>query len=141
MHFSWIALGKAVLTLVLGVVVGVMGTVMHRSIRPWGLVLCLLLVLAAAVTARAFGGLVAWIGYLLGLAGTVLVLAQKGPGGDVLLPSGQKIGLVWLFGSIVVAIVGMLLPRAWFADVPRPRPEPVHTAPTTDVAGEPDLPR
>ena len=46
------ALGKAVATLVLGLVVGAVGTVMHRWHQPWGVVLCLALVVAAAVTTR-----------------------------------------------------------------------------------------
>lgn len=115
-----VLLGKTVLTVVAGFVVGAIGTIMHRSIRPWGLVLALLLVLTAAITARAFGGVVAWIGFVVGLGVTVLVLSQTGPGGDVLMPSGQRIGLVWLLGSLVVAVVAMLLPGSWFSDEPRP---------------------
>ena len=135
--FSWTVLGKAVLTLVLGVVVGTIGTIMHRSAQPWGLVLSFLLVLTAAVTARAFGGVVAWIGFALGLAGTILVLSQSGPGGDVLVRAGQRIGIVWLLGAGVVAIVAMLLPRAWFSDAPLPaRSRDPVLAP--DLGGEPD---
>ena len=37
-------LGKAVATFVLGVLVGVVGTVQHRWHEPWGVVLCLALV-------------------------------------------------------------------------------------------------
>ena len=135
---SWSTIGKAVLTLVLGVVVGLMGTVMHRSIQPWGLVLSLLLVLAAAVTARAFGGLITWIGFALGLGTAILALSQTGPGGDVLVPAGQKIGLVWLVGAGIVAVVAMLLPRAWFSDTPLPA-RPREPALTADVGGEPDV--
>lgn len=135
---SWSTIGKAVLTLVLGVVVGLMGTVMHRSIQPWGLVLSLLLVLAAAVTERAFGGLVTWIGFALGLGTAILALSQTGPGGDVLVPAGQKIGLVWLVGAGVVAVVAMLLPGKWFSDVPLPA-RPREPALTADVGGEPDV--
>lgn len=143
MHLSPAALGKTILTAFVGIVVGVIGTIMHRSVQPWGLVLCLSLVLAAAATARAFGGLIAWIGFVVGLGVTVLALSQKGPGGDVLVPSGQKLGMVWLLGSVAVAVVAMLLPRAWFSDTPRPaRPAP--SGPpvlTADVAGEPDAPQ
>jgi hypothetical protein len=93
---SWTVLGKSVLTLVLGVVVGTIGTIMHRSAQPWGLVLSFLLVLTAAV-----------------------------------------IGIVWLLGAGVVAIVAMLLPRAWFSDTPLPaRPREPALAP--DLGGEPD---
>ncbi|WP_426594586.1 hypothetical protein ACPPVS_03430 [Cellulomonas sp. McL0617] len=134
-----VLLGKTVLTVVAGFVVGAIGTIMHRSLQPWGLVLSLALVLAAATTVRAFGGLVAWIGFVVALGATELVLSQKGPGGDVLLPSGQTIGLVWIGGSIVLAVVAMLLPRGWFSAEPLP-PRPGTPVPTADVAGEPDVP-
>jgi len=142
-RFSWVLLGKTVLTVLVGVVVGGVGTIMHRSAQPWGLVLSLLLVLAAAATCRAFGGLVAWIGFVVGLGGTVLTLSQKGPGGDVLVPAGPKIGLLWMIGSFVLAGVAMALPRSWFSDRPRSaRParsgQPVVP---TDVVGEPGAPQ
>ena len=59
------------------------------------------------------------------------------------MPSGPKLGLVWLLGSVVVAIVAMLLPRAWFSDTPRPaRPVPsADPVMAADAAGEPDVPR
>jgi hypothetical protein len=115
------AIGMAVVTLVLGVVVGTLGTVMHRSIQPWGVVICLVLAFAAAITARAWGGLVALAGYAIGLFVSVQVLAQKGPGGDTLVPDGQAIGWVWVLGSIVVTILVGVLPRGLFDDRPRPR--------------------
>ena len=36
-------IGKAALMLGLGLLVGTLGTVMHRSVQPWGLLLCLAL--------------------------------------------------------------------------------------------------
>ena len=39
-----------------------------------------------STTLRAISGLVAWIGYALGLGTAVLTLSQTGPGGDVLVP-------------------------------------------------------
>ncbi|WP_051640262.1 hypothetical protein [Cellulomonas sp. URHE0023] len=138
MRFSWVPVAKTVLTVAAGIVVGVMGTTMHRSVQPWGLVLSLLLVLAAGATARAFGGLGTWIGFLVGLGLTVLVLSQEGPGGDILIPSEQKLGLVWIFGSLGVAVAAMLLPRSWFSDTPRP----ARTPQLPDVpVGEPDAHR
>jgi len=120
------AIGTAVATLVLGVVVGALGTVMHRSIEPWGVVVCLVLAFAAAITARAWGGFVALAGYAIGLVVSVQVLTQEGPGGDVLVPDGQAIGWWWVLGSIVVTILAGVLPGALFDDRPRarkPRPE------------------
>jgi hypothetical protein len=114
------ALGSAVAALLLGALVGAIGTVVHRSIPPWGAVLALALAFAAAVTVRAWAGLVALAGYAVGLVVTVQVLAQRGPGGDTLVPDAQAIGWAWVIGSVVMPIIVALLPRALFADRPRP---------------------
>ena len=114
---------STVAALLLGVLVGTLGTVLHRSIQPWGVVVCLTLAFVAAVTVRAWSGFVALVGYALGLVVTVLVLTQSGPGGDTLVPDGQAIGWVWLFGAAAVTVVAALLPRGMFDDRPRaPRP-------------------
>ncbi|HEY0117607.1 MAG TPA: hypothetical protein VGC04_02380 [Cellulomonas sp.] len=114
-------LGKAVATLVLGLVVGAVGTVMHRWHEPWGVVACLALVVAAAVTSRAWAGWPTWIAYAGGVFFAVQALSQTGPGGDVLIPSGQVIGWVWVIGSIGLALVIGLLPARLFRDKPRGR--------------------
>lgn len=129
----------AVVTFVLGVVVGTLGTVMHRSIQPWGVVLCLVLAFAAAVTARAWGGLPALAGYALGLLVSVQVLAQQGPGGDTLVPDGQAIGWVWVLGSIGVTILAGILPRPLFDDRPRGS-RTTAPAPVLDVDGSDPAP-
>lgn len=114
---------RALGALLLGVVVGSVGTVLHRSTRPWGVVVCLLLVLAASVAVRAAGGRVMSGGLLVGLFLSVQVLSGRGPGGDVLVPADGAIGWVWAVGSLAVAVAVALAPRAWFADVPlRRRP-------------------
>ena len=113
------AIGSAVAALLLGVLVGTLGTVMHRSIQPWGVVVCLTLAFVAAVTVRAWAGFVALAGYAVGLVVTVLVLTRAGPGGDILVPDGQAIGWVWLVGSVAVTVVAALLPRGLFDDRPR----------------------
>lgn len=104
--------------LLLGVLVGAVGTVLHRSVRPWGLVLCLLLVLTASVAARAASGWVASVGLLVGLFASVQVLSAQGPGGDVLVPADGAIGWVWAIGSLAVAVGVAVAPKAWFAEVP-----------------------
>ena len=108
----------------LGAIVGVLGTVMHRSVRPWGLVVCLVLVLAAAVTSRAWGGLVALIGYSVGWCAIVALLSLTGPGGDVLIPAGggrasELLGQAWVLGGWLPIAVTAFLPGRWFSDQPR----------------------
>ena len=120
-RLSLASIGHAVLALVAGLVLGAFGTVMHRSVPPWGAVLGLALVLAVAVAMRAWRGLVALLGFGIGVLVSVQVLAQTGPGGDVLVPSGDRVGWEWLgwlwvLGSIVAVIVAALLPRRWFVD-------------------------
>ena len=114
-------LGKAVATLVLGLVVGAVGTVMHRWHEPWGVVMCLALVVMAAVTSRAWGGWPTWIAYCGGVFFAVQAMSQTGPGGDVLIPSGELVGWVWVIGSIGLALLTGLLPARLFRDKPRGR--------------------
>lgn len=114
-------LGKAVVTVAAGVTVGAVGTVMHRASPPWGLVGTLALVLAAAVTARAWAGWGTWFGYVAGLAVTVLAMSQSGPGGDVLVPAGQVTSWVWLVSALALALAVGSLPAGWFTDRHRRR--------------------
>jgi hypothetical protein len=110
--------------LLLGVLVGAVGTVMHRSERPWGVVVCLLLVLAAAVAVRAATDWRGSLALLVGLFAAVQVLSGRGPGGDVLVPADGAVGWVWTLGALAVGLGAALAPRAWFADVPLRRREP-----------------
>ncbi|WP_315095296.1 DUF6113 family protein [uncultured Cellulomonas sp.] len=118
-------IGSLALTLVLGVVAGTLGTVLHRSVPPWGVVLCLALAFVAGVTSRAFAGLAAVGTFALGLVAAVQLLSQGGPGGDFLVPAGEAVGWVWVLGSIVLTILVAVLPGRLFDDRPRPRSAPV----------------
>ncbi|ROS23075.1 hypothetical protein [Cellulomonas sp. PhB150] len=123
-HLSLSTVVKAVLALVLGLVLGAFGTVMHRSIPPWGVVLALALVLAVGVLVRAWSGLLALLGLAIGVLVSVQVLSQTGPGGDVLVPAAGPgvqwagLGWVWVLGSIAVLVVAGVLPQRWFVDPP-----------------------
>lgn len=117
------SIGKAVVAFAAGVAVGVVGTTMHRSSPPWCAILALVLVLSGGFLLRAWGGLVVLLGYGLGVLVSVQVLAQTGPGGDVLVPSGDAVswgwlGWLWVLGSVVMVVVAALAPRRWFADAP-----------------------
>ena len=119
------------MTLLLGVVVGVVGTVMHRWQMPWGVAICLVLVVAAAVTSRAWAGWPTWITYCGGVFFAVQALAQTGPGGDVLVPTGQVIGWVWVIGSIAAALLTGLLPGRLFRERPSDPSGPAADAPAS----------
>lgn len=112
--WPWLAWGAC---LVLGIVVGVAGTVAHRSAPPWGLVAALVTLAAVCTVARATAGagtvLTAGIGWMV----TVQILTTTGPGGDVLVPAAP-IGYLWVYGGLVAVLLPLLAPRAWFAEVP-----------------------
>lgn len=112
-------LTKAASTFVLGLVVGAVGTAMHRSVPPWGVVLCLLLVACAGLLSRSWGGGVAVAGLAGGMFLSLTTLARSGPGGDVLVPAQQGIGWVWVVGAAGVLVLVALTPRALFRDEPR----------------------
>lgn len=137
-HVSLAIVGKTAITLILGLLVGMFGTVMHRSMQPWGVVLALVLVLSTALLVRAWGAFLGLIAYGLGVVVSVQVLAQSGPGGDTLVPAHQAISWVWVAGSVVMVIVAALAPRLLFADPPSPEALP-SADPTISEPGWPAL--
>ena len=125
-------LGKAVATLVLGLLVGVVGTVQHRGHEPWGIVLGLALVVAGSVTSRAWDGWPTWVTYAGGVFFAVQALSQTGPGGDVLIPAHEAVGWVWVIGSIGLALATGLLPSRLFRDRPRDGGPATSAVPTAE---------
>ncbi|MCV2396418.1 hypothetical protein OEB99_19070 [Actinotalea sp. M2MS4P-6] len=105
----------------LGVVIGVIGTGVHRLSRPWGLVLALAIVLLGGVVARAWTGGGGMLALGLGVATTTAVLGTEGPGGDTLVPA-DVYGYIWYVGALVVALA-LLLPGAWFRERAESRPD------------------
>ncbi len=110
--------GRWVGAAALGVLVGVVGTVLHRSAPPWGLALCLALVLSSTVLVRAWAGLLPVVAYAVGWLVVVQGMSLSGPGGDVLVPAGDALGYVWGLGGMVVVGVACFLPGRWFRDAP-----------------------
>ena len=102
---------------VLGAIVGLVGTIAHRSVPPWGVVAALVTLLAVCTVARAVAGagslLAAGAGWMI----AVQLLSAGGPGGDVLVPAAT-IGYVWVYGGLVAVLAPLLAPRTWFAEVP-----------------------
>ncbi|MBO9570272.1 MAG: hypothetical protein J7503_15810 [Cellulomonas iranensis] len=115
-------LGRTAASLGTGLLAGAVGTVMHRSIRPWGLVLCLALVLAVALTTRAWAGWPAYVAASVGVLVAVQVLSSEGPGGDVLVPAGDGWGWAWVIGAVVALGSVALVPRRWVEDTPPDAP-------------------
>lgn len=115
-------LWRALASFGLGVLAGALGTVMHRAVRPWGLVICIALVLVIVLTARAWAG---WYGYVTCAGGTfaaIQVLASGGPGGDVLVPAGDLWGWGWVIGTLLAVSSVALAPRRWVEDTRPPTP-------------------
>ncbi|WP_029291265.1 hypothetical protein [Cellulomonas sp. HZM] len=110
--------GRVVVGILVGLVAATLGTIGHRSVQPWGLVLALVLVLAAGVAMRAWGAWTALGGYAIGVGAGVLVLSGTGPGGDTLVPSGQAISYWWLWGSVAMLALAALAPARLFDDDP-----------------------
>ena len=109
-------LGRLATCLLLGVVVAAVGTVMHRSLAPWGVILAILVVLSAAVFARAWDGMSASGAFAGGWFLTVLALWQAGPGGDILVPDLGPWGSVWILGGVLASALPALAPSRWFSD-------------------------
>ncbi|PJI94635.1 DUF6113 family protein [Luteimicrobium subarcticum] len=121
--------------LVVGAVVGTVGTVMFQASYPVGLILAIAATLAGSVTARAWG---AWSGltvYALGwMVATGVLAFVTGPGGDVIVPAHvesadwlrRNLSNAWLLGGVLAIVVTSFLPWSWFADESRPRrPRPL----------------
>lgn len=103
---------------VVGLVVGVVGTVMFQAERPWGLVLALAASLAGSITCRAWAGWGTLTAYALGwMIGTGVLAFVEGPGGDVVVPAAT-LSIVWLVGGVVAVVLPSFLPWRWFADDP-----------------------
>ena len=110
------AVARALGSVGIGVVVGVVGTGIHRWQQPWGLLGALAIVVVAGALGRAWTGWVGVVGVGLGVATATGVLGTSGPGGDVVV-AAQPVGYLWFAGAAVVVLAG-LLPRRWFSDDP-----------------------
>jgi len=113
-------IATCVLAAVLGVMIGVMGTVIHQvsittgSVRvPWGLVAAVLITAGLVVGLR-----LVWATRLvpalaaLGLIATQLVLTLASPMGAALIPENPA-GYVWWIAPVVIAAVAVAVPDVW----------------------------
>ncbi|HLR55196.1 MAG TPA: DUF6113 family protein [Actinomycetales bacterium] len=104
-----------IIGVLLGILVGALGTTLHRSAPPWGLILAIVATAALSVAARS---LMSWAGLISAVVGWAIAvqwLALEGPAGDVLI-AGDGLGYGWLLGGILALFVGLLLPATFFQD-------------------------
>ncbi len=119
-------------TVLAGAGVGFIGTLAHRmgasANIPYGLVLAFVILGLSAWCARARLGVSGLALHLIASSILAWGLAIGGASGDVLVPVGftsampffsQHAGYIWLYGLIVVQVVLLILPRAWFVIPPR----------------------
>lgn len=117
---------RTLLAVALGVVMGALGTVVHRyGADPLylGLILAFALTAAAGVLARAWAGYGTLLGFGVGWVGIVQALSLPGSGGDVVVPAGV-LGMVWSYAGVAILAVVAFLPSSWFAEVPARRDRP-----------------
>jgi N-acetyl-1-D-myo-inositol-2-amino-2-deoxy-alpha-D-glucopyranoside deacetylase len=105
-------------SLVLGLGVGLLGTVTHPATitvagaaLPTGLLAAILVVTTLMVGLRlVFGSRAPSTFAAIGLVAVLLVFAQAGPGGSVLIPANTP-GYVWTYGVPLIAALVIVWPR------------------------------
>ncbi|RPF20232.1 DUF6113 family protein [Myceligenerans xiligouense] len=111
---------RVLLAVALGLVIGALGTAVHRyGDESWyaGVVLALALTAAAAIMCRAWSGYGALLAFAGGWVVAVQLMSLRGSGGDVLVPAGT-LGLVWAYGGVVLLGAAAFLPASWFREEP-----------------------
>jgi hypothetical protein len=137
---SWvIRVGSWVVALLLGVVFGMLGTVVNQAMIGWfpiGLVMgclasiLLLLGLRLILPTRTVALLAA-----VGLVGIVAALTLQSPGGSVLIPADVQ-GYVWTFAPTVISLVVLAWPRRPLARAARPQNQsPLQPEPAQEAVG------
>ena len=114
--------GRVLGCMAFGVLVGVVGAVVHRyrfgEVRlPIGIIGGLLLVFFAGVACRAWMGYLGLLGFGVGWVAVVQLMSLNGPGGDLLIAS-ETIGYVWIYGGLAIIAITAFLPNSWFSDQP-----------------------
>ncbi len=107
---------NAVLLLIVGIVLGGVGTVAHQITLDWGVALPVGLVGSLLAFAALLTGLrllasnrVPALLVALGTIATILLFSQQSAGGSVLIPNTLA-GQIWLVGPIVIAAVVLAWP-------------------------------
>jgi|GEM_PF-3172262 len=125
--------------LLAGLLVGAIGTAIHRSIFggvPVGLIVAILFTICVALLIRALGGLPALAAFAVGWLVAVHGMSLLGPGGDVIVidPAAPvqvaQAGVIWTYLGTLLLLATLFLPRRWFA-----RPTLI-TAATTELTSD-----
>lgn len=123
---------RVLLAVALGLVIGALGTVVHRyGDDAWyaGMVLALVLTASAAILCRAWSGYGTLLAFAGGWVVVVQLMSMRGSGGDVLVSAGV-LGLVWTYAGVAILGAAAFLPSSWFREVPVRGPEAGGGAPT-----------
>ena len=126
------ALVRTLITLLAGAFAAFVGTFAHRMGAdmniPYGLALAFLLIGLSTWCARARMGAVGLALHLIASSITAWGLALTASSGNAVIVGGfqgdmpffsQHAGYVWLYGLVVVQVIELCLPRAWFVVPPR----------------------
>src|SRR5690625_7991047 len=101
-----------IIGVLLGILVGALGTTLHRSAPPWGLILAIVATAALSVAARS---VMRWAGLIsAGVGGAIAVqwLALEGRAGEVLI-AGGGLGDGRPLGGRLAVCVGLVLRRTF----------------------------
>ena len=148
------AWARLLIDLIVGVAVGMVGTMAHRmgasANIPYGLVLAYALVAISTWSARSRDGVTGLALHLIGSSLMVwTVMAGYGPGGDAMIPVGfgdsaslpyfsDNAGYFWLYGVVLIPLVMLASPKRWFTMPPRDADDVPDDA--ADEKREPDGP-
>ncbi|GAA4421768.1 hypothetical protein GCM10023169_15090 [Georgenia halophila] len=106
---------------VVGVLVGLAGTFVHRlshEALPEGLAGALVLVVLGGVFARAAADRVGVLLYALAALLTALALTYLSPNQDVLV-TNDLASRLWLLGLPIAGLIAAATPSVWYSDHPR----------------------
>lgn len=101
----------------LGAITALVGAGAHRALGWTGLGLCLAMMVAATVFARAWRGFVGLTAMAVPWTVLTIMFAMPGPGGSLLIVQDAH-GLAWVYGGAAAFAVAALAPRRLFSDRP-----------------------
>lgn len=118
---------RYLLAFILGLCVGILGTLVQRSGAaagiPYGMLMAYLLVALASWWVRNDSGSLGLSLHLVSSTVMVWILSMRGPGGDVLMPYAdfpsffaKYAAFLWMGGLVLIQFIAICLPESWFAD-------------------------